>query len=114
MGIELMDVDNREVAMLGCGDGVDAEKKIKAVVSNEITGKLMIQSAREIPLSTCFGNLCCFDGSECYFAEWPEAVGTTFREVYYCFNGDGTESNSGKRPVELNPPGDYQVQPGDK
>jgi len=129
--IELMDVDNREVAMLGCGDGVDAEKKIKAVVSNEITGKLMIQSAREIPLSTCFGNLCCFDGSECYFAEWPEAVGTTFREVCYCFNGDGTESNSGavvlgvrytdefcaangKRPVELNPPGDYQVQPGDK
>merc|ERR1712166_1633083 len=81
--IELMDVDNREVAMLGCGDGVDAEKKIKAVVSNEITGKLMIQSAREIPLSTCFGNLCCFDGSECYFAEWPEAVGTTFREVCY-------------------------------
>jgi len=129
--IELMDVDNREVAMLGCGDGVDAEKKIKAIVSNEITGKLMIQSAREIPLSTCFGNLCCFDGSECYFGEWPEAVGVTFREVCYCFNGDGSEGNSGavvlgvrytdefcaangKRPVELNPPGDYCVQPGDK
>jgi hypothetical protein len=129
--IELMDVDNREVAMLGVADGVDPEKKIKAIVSNEITGKLMIQSAREIPLSTCFANLCCFDGSECYFAEWPTLIGITFRECCYCFGGDGTEQNSGavvmgvrytdahcaaegKRPVEMNPPGDYVIQAGDK
>merc|ERR1740117_2820645 len=113
-------------------DGVNAEKKIKPVISNDITGKLMIQSAREIPLSTCFGNLCCFDGSECYFETWPELTGTTFREACYCFNGDGTESNSGavvmgvkftddycremalERPVQLNPPGDYDIRDGDK
>jgi hypothetical protein len=121
--IELMDIDNKDVAMLGVMDGVDAEKKIKAVISNDIVGKLMIQSAREIPLSTCFGNLCCFDGSECYFETWPSLTGTTFREACYCFKDavvmgvryteEFCMANE-KRPVELNPPGDYVIQEGDK
>jgi hypothetical protein len=121
--IELMDIDNREVAMLGVADGVDPETKIKAVVSLDIVGRLMIQSAREIPLSTCFANLCCFDGSECYFAEWPTLVGITFRECCYCFTTavvlgvrytDECCAAEGKRPVELNPSGDYVIQAGDK
>jgi hypothetical protein len=121
--IELMDIDNADVAMLGVMDGVNAEKKIKPVISNDITGKLMIQSAREIPLSTCFANLCCFDGSECYFETWPSLTGITFREACYCFKDavvlgvrytDEYCASAGKNPVELNPPGDYAIQEGDK
>ena len=130
--IELQDIDNVEVALLGVADQTVAADTVIPLVAHDIVGKLMIQCAREIPLSTCFGNLCCFDGSECYFETWPELTGTTFREACYCFNGDGTESNSGavvmgvkftddycremalERPVQLNPPGDYVIRDGDK
>merc|ERR1711865_683188 len=121
--IELMDVDNKEVCMLGVADGIDPEKKIKAVVSLDIVGRLMIQSAREIPLSTCFGNLGCFDGSECYFEEWSDSVGMTFREICYRFTTavamgirytDEACAAEGKCPVELNPDFDYVIQEGDK
>merc|ERR1711865_161109 len=113
--VELQDIDNREVAMLGVSDQTVASDTVIPIVSHDIVGKLMIQCAREIPLSTCFGNLCCFDGSECYFATWPSLIGTTFRESCFCFsnavvmgikfNDEYCRGMGLVRPVQLNPPG---------
>eukprot|EP00658_Telonema_sp_P-2_P035140 TRINITY_DN25605_c0_g1_i2.p1 TRINITY_DN25605_c0_g1~~TRINITY_DN25605_c0_g1_i2.p1 ORF type:complete len:493 (-),score=130.98 TRINITY_DN25605_c0_g1_i2:47-1525(-) len=122
--IELQDLDNKDVAMLGVADQTVAHDVVIPVVSHDIVGKLMIQCAREIGLSKCFANLLCFDGSECYFESWPSLSGLTFREACYCFRDavvlgvrytDQYCRNSGlARPVELNPPADYVIQDGDK
>merc|ERR1719460_161374 len=122
--IELQDVDNADVAMLGVADESKREDTVIPVVSHDIIGKLMIQCAREIGLSQCFANLLCFDGSECYFESWDMLTGLSFREACYCFRDavvlgvrytDQHCRDKGlARPVELNPPGDYVIQDGDK
>merc|ERR1711907_164088 len=122
--IELQDVDNADVAMLGVADQTVAADTVIPVVSHDIIGKLMIQCAREIGLSMCFSNLLCFDGSECYFETWPILTGLTFREACYCFRDavvlgvrytdEHCRDKGLARPVELNPPGDYVIQDGDK
>jgi len=119
---ELQDVDNADVCMLGVADGVDANEVLVPIISHDMAGKLMIQSAREIGLSKCFAGLLCFAGSECYFAEWPELIGTSFREICFKFQDavvvglryKNPELSPNGRPVQLNPPHDYLLQYGDK
>jgi hypothetical protein len=118
--VELQDVDNVTVAYLGVtGADVDPADVIVPVVAHDLCGKLMIQCAREVGLSHCFQALLCFAGSECYFSEWPELIGNTFAEAQLRFT-DATviglryAPGSGKRPVELNPPGDTRIEYGDK
>merc|ERR1712159_98224 len=118
--LELQDVDNVTVAYLGVCDPVkDPADVLVPIVAHDLCGKLMIQCARELGLSKCFEALLCFAGSECYFSEWPELIGQTFAEAQMRF-ADATviglryAPGSGKRPVELNPPGDTLLQYGDK
>lgn len=122
--IELQDVDNADVAMLGVADQTVASDTVIPIVSHDIVGKLMIQCAREIGLSTCFANLLCFDGSECYFETWPLLSGQTFRESCYCFRDavvlgvrytdEYCREQGLSRPVQLNPPPDYVIRDGDR
>jgi len=135
--LELQDVDNADVAMLGCVAPLVPEDTIVPVVSHDIVGKLMVQCSREAPhLSKCFGALLCFDGSECYFSEWDAGeghhddglTGKTFGDALYCFaeaavfgirfadpsNAEAKKINPKERPVMLNPPRDYVLQLGDK
>lgn len=119
---ELQDVDNADVCMLGVADGVDANEMLVPIISHDMGGKLMVQSAREIGLSRCFAGLLCFEGSECYFAEWPELIGTSFREICFAFKDAAVlgiryknpELSPNGQPVQLNPPHDYLLQYGDK
>jgi hypothetical protein len=67
--LEIQDIDNAEVAMLGVTSGIP-EDVVVPVISHDIVGKLMIQCTREIGLNKCFGALMTFDGSECYFSTW--------------------------------------------
>jgi len=98
---------------------VDPGEVIVPIVAHDLCGKLMIQCAREVGLSHCFASLLCFAGSECYFSEWPELIGQTFAEAQFRFR-DATviglryAPGSGKRPVELNPPGDTVIAYMDK
>eukprot|EP00656_Telonema_subtile_P047397 TRINITY_DN5439_c0_g1_i3.p1 TRINITY_DN5439_c0_g1~~TRINITY_DN5439_c0_g1_i3.p1 ORF type:complete len:620 (-),score=132.32 TRINITY_DN5439_c0_g1_i3:149-2008(-) len=122
--VELQDVDNADVAMLGVKDQTVAADTVIPVVCHDIVGRLMVQCAREVGLSNCFSNLLCFDGSECYFEEWPTLHGLTFREACYCFKDavvvgvrytdDYCRETGLSRPVQLNPPGDYTIRAGDK
>jgi hypothetical protein len=108
--------------MLGVADGVDASEVLVPIISHDMGGKLMIQSAREIGLSKCFAGLLCFEGSECYFEEWPDLIGTSFREICFRFKDavvvglryKNPDTSPNGRPVQLNPPHDYLLQYGDK
>jgi hypothetical protein len=141
--LELQDVDNADVAMLGVVAPMVPEDTVIPVVAHDLMGKLMIQCAREIGLSKCFAGLICFDGSECYFSAWNSGeghyddgmTGKTFMDACYRFfdaavigvkfanlddpkvaEAQGITPGSGEaiRPVMLNPSGDYVMQYGDK
>merc|ERR1711865_72854 len=134
--LELQDVDNADVAMLGVVAPMIPEDTVIPVVSHDIIGKLMIQCSREIGLSKCFANLLCFAGSECYFSAWDSGcghhddgmTGQSFMDTCYRFYDAAVMGvrfanpsdprvkafNPAERPVMLNPPGDYIMQYGDK
>jgi len=120
--LELQDVDNADVAMLGVADGIDARAVLVPIISHDMAGKLMVQSAREIGLYKCFAGLLCFAGSECYFAEWPDLIGVPFREIAFRFKDavvvglgfKNPEMSPNGKPVQLNPPLDYVLQYGDQ
>lgn len=133
--LEIQDIDNAEVAMLGVTTGVP-EDVVVPVISHDIIGKLMIQCAREIGLSACFQALMTFEGSECYFSEWNSGcghvddgmTGKRFGDVLYRFkdaavigvrfaNPESPEVlkyNPTARPVMLNPHNDYVMQYNDR
>jgi len=134
--LELQDVDNADVAMLGVVAPMVPEDTVIPVVSHDIVGKLMIQCSREIGLSKCFKNLLCFAGSECYFSAWNSGedhydngmTGKSFMDACYRFEDAAVigvrfanpndpkvlQFNPNARPVMLNPPGDYIMQFNDK
>jgi hypothetical protein len=134
--LELQDVDNADVAMLGVVAPMKPEDTVIPVVSHDIVGKLMIQCSREIGLSKCFKNLMCFSGSECYFSAWDSGggfyddgmTGKSFMDTCYRFEDAAVcgvrfanpshpeilKFNPDARPFMLNPPGDYIMQLGDK
>jgi len=120
--LELQDVDNAEVAMLGVADRIDAAQVLVPIIAHDMAGKLMVQSAREVGLYKCFAALLCFAGSECYFAEWPDLIGTSFRDIAFRFKDAvvvglayrNPETSPNGMPVQLNPPHDYLLQYGDK
>ena len=133
--LEIQDIDNAEVAMLGVTHGVP-EDMVIPVVSHDIIGKLMIQSAREIGLARAFGALMSFSGSECYFSTWNAGeghyddgmTGKRFADVCYHFKDAAVLGvrfanpsdpklaaiNPTGRPFMLNPSGDYVMQHNDR
>jgi hypothetical protein len=85
--------------------------KVEVVVVGEIGAKLMVQSAVEHGIAGVFGEVLGFEGDEIYSKEWPELVGSTFRDVYFripeavaigVFTEDGD--------CLINPGWDYRVQ----
>jgi len=134
--VELQDVDNADVAMLGVVAPMVPEDTVIPVVSHDIIGKLMIQCSREIGLSKSFAALLCFAGSECYFGQFNSGeghyedgmTGKTFTDACYRFEDACVigvrfanpsdpkvrEVNPEGRPVMLNPSGDYIMQYGDR
>jgi len=137
MVLEIQDVDNADVAMLGVVPPMDPEKSVVPVVSHDIIGKLMVQCSREIGLSNCFNSLLCFAGSECYFQSFNNGeglyddgmVGKSFQDACYRFKDAAVlgvrfanpndpkvrlAGNAQGRPVMLNPSGDYVMQYGDR
>jgi len=96
----------------------------------------MIQCAREIGLAGCFAGLLKFEGSECYFKAFNSGEGyyddgitrKSFMDACYRFKDAAVigvrfgnvndpnvlKINPSKRPVMLNPPGDYEMQMDDK
>jgi len=133
--LEIQDIDNAEVAMLGVTVGVP-EDTVVPVVAHDIIGKLMVQCAREIGLSNAFKALMCFAGSECYFSSWNAGeghyddgmTGKRFADICYNFQNAAilgvrfanptdpklSAINPAGRPFMLNPSGDYVMQHNDR
>ncbi len=85
------------------------------VNSDEVIAQVTAQACHQSGLAAVFRELLDFQGDECYFVEVPELAGHTYREallafatssIIGCFTADGL--------VELNPPPETVIGPGDQ
>ena len=106
---EMTDKKNFEVAKMVGGD------EVELILSDEIISRIMVQTSRQSGLSVVYQELMDFDGDEIYFTEEKKMVGKTFRETLFSYEESsvmGLQYADGS--VEVNPPMDTVVRPGDK
>jgi len=105
---EMTDKKNFEVAKMVGGD------EVELILSDEIISRIMVQTSRQSGLSVVYQELMDFDGDEIYFTNEKMMVGKTFREVLFSYEKSaimGIQYSDGS--VEVNPPMDTVVKPGD-
>ena len=96
---EVRDIDNEPLIKLVGGEAVET------IVSHDILGRLMLQSARSPGLAKVVQAVLGFDGDEFYMSAWPELVGVPFGELQARFPKAvpiGVRTQSGE--VVLKPP----------
>lgn len=106
---EMSDKKNFQVAKMVGGD------EVELILSDEIISRIMVQTSRQSGLSVVYQELMDFDGDEIYFTEEKKMVGKTFREVLFSYEESavmGLQYADGS--VEVNPPMDTVVKPGDR
>ncbi len=106
---EMEDKKNLEVAQMVGGD------EVELILSDEIISRIMVQTSRQNGLSVVYQELMDFDGDEIYFTEEKSVIGKTFREVLFAYEESaimGLQYADGH--VEVNPPMDTVLRPGDK
>jgi voltage-gated potassium channel Kch len=106
---ELVDIRNLAVAQLA---GTD---EVKFVIGSDVIARLVVQTARQSGLSMVYTELLDFSGDEIYFQVEPQLVGRKFGEALFAYEDStviGLRYHAGG--VQLNPPMDTIVQPGDQ
>jgi ion channel POLLUX/CASTOR len=106
---EIKDEKNIEVAKMVGKD------EVELVLTDDIIGRIMVQTSRQSGLSIVYTELMDFDGAEIYFNEEKELIGKTFGESIFAYKDSavmGLQFVDGN--VKINPPMDYILQKGDK
>jgi voltage-gated potassium channel Kch len=106
---EIKDEKNIEVAkMVG-------KEEVELVLTDDVIGKIMVQTSRQSGLSIVYTELMDFDGAEIYFNEEKALVGKTYGESLFAYEDSavlGLQYADGR--VKMNPPMDYLLKSGDK
>lgn len=103
------DPKNLEVAQLAGGD------EVQLLLIGDLIARIAAQTCRQSGLSVVYTELMNFSGDEIYFYQNPALAGKLFGETLLMFVDSavmGIQFQDGK--VQLNPPMDTQLQPGDK
>ncbi|KAH8044056.1 hypothetical protein JL722_14877 [Aureococcus anophagefferens] len=110
--MEMQDVDNEPLVQLVGGDHVET------IVTHDLIGRLMIQSARHPGLAQVWSMLLGFDGCEFYIKHHAELDGVSFGDAFLRFDDAvpiGVIQGSGKdATIWVNPEDDLVLRPGDK
>ena len=106
---EIKDAKNLEVAaMVG-------KSEVELILTDDVIGKIMVQTSRQSGLSIVYTELMDFDGAEIYFSDEKTVVGKTYGEAIFAYEDSavlGLQFADGS--VKMNPPMGYLIQPGDK
>ena len=106
---EIIDEKNLEVAKMVGRD------EVELILSDDVIGRIMVQTSRQSGLSIVYTELMDFDGAEIYFKEEPVLVGKTYAEALFSYDDSsviGLQYADGS--VKINPSMDYEIQAGDK
>jgi voltage-gated potassium channel Kch len=102
------DGDNRAVARLAGGDAV-------VIDSDDVSARLVVQTARQPRLSIVYQDLLDFGGDEFYVVAEPHLVGRTFEQTLGAYRACcpvGLYHANGT--TKINPPMDTKIAPDDK
>ncbi|MDQ3142546.1 MAG: potassium transporter TrkA [Bacteroidota bacterium] len=106
---EIKDEKNIDVARMVGKD------EVELVLTDDVIGRIMVQTSRQSGLSIVYTELMDFDGAEIYFNEEKDLVGKTYGESIFTYEDSaviGLQFANGT--VKVNPPMDYKIQQGDK
>jgi voltage-gated potassium channel Kch len=106
---EIRDKKNVEIAKMVGKD------EIETILTDEIIGRMMVQTSRQSGLSIVFTELLDFDGAEIYMSDATPLAGKTYGDVISRYENSavmGLQFAGGV--VKINPPMDYVVRNGDK
>ncbi len=106
---EIKNRKNLEVAKMVGKD------EVEIVMTDDIIGKIMVQTSRQSGLSIVYTELLDFDGTEIYMNEMQELVGKPYGEAIFMFEDSaviGLQFANGR--VKINPAMDYIIQTGDR
>ncbi|MBK9103647.1 MAG: potassium transporter TrkA [Saprospiraceae bacterium] len=106
---EIRDRKNLEVARMVGKD------EVELIFTDDVIGKIMLQTSRQSGLSIVYTELLDFDGAEIYFTEQKELISQTYGQSIFAFEDSaviGLQYADGR--VKINPPMDYKLQSGDK
>ncbi len=105
----LRDPRNLEATRLVGGD------EVQLVLAGDLIARIAAQTCRQSGLSVLYSDLLDFAGDEIYFQEEPELVGKTFGQALLAYEDSaiiGLRFQDGR--VQLNPPMDTRIGPGDQ
>jgi K+/H+ antiporter YhaU regulatory subunit KhtT len=89
--------------------------EVELILTDDVIGKIMVQTSRQSGLSIVYTELMDFDGAEIYFKDEKEIVGKTYGDSIFAYEDSaviGLQYADGK--VKVNPPMEYQIREGDK
>ncbi|MEA2932120.1 MAG: hypothetical protein QOI56_905 [Actinomycetota bacterium] len=88
--------------------------RVATVNSDEIIAQVTAQACHQSGFSIVFRDLLNFGGNECYFLDVPQLAGHTYREALLAFEGSSVLGLHTHGSVELNPPPETVIGPGDR
>ncbi|MFI5204736.1 MAG: hypothetical protein ACHQF2_09595 [Flavobacteriales bacterium] len=106
---EIKDEKNLEVAKMVGKD------EVELVLTDDVIGRIMVQTSRQSGLSIVYTELLDFDGAEIYFSDEKALIGKTYGEAIFAYADStvmGLQYADGS--VKINPAMDYKLQPGDR
>ncbi len=106
---EIREEKNMEVAR------VVGKEEVELVLTDDIIGRIMVQTSRQSGLSIVYTELMDFEGAEMYFSEEPTLIGKTFAECLTAYENSavmGLQFSDGS--VKVNPDMNYIVRQGDQ
>ena len=106
---EIKNEKNLEVAKMVGKD------EVELILTDDVIGRIMVQTSRQSGLSVVYTELMDFDGDEIYFKEEKKLINKTFSEAVSSYNDSsviGLQLSNGK--VILNPNTDLIIKEGDK
>ncbi len=106
---EIKDEKNLEVAKMVGKD------EVELVLTDDVIGRIMVQTSRQSGLSIVYTELMDFDGAEIYFNEENSLVGKTYADSVFAYEDSavmGLQYADGS--VKINPEMEYKLQKGDK
>ena len=106
---EIKDEKNLEIAKMVGKD------EVELILTDDVIGKIMVQTSRQSGLSIVYTELMDFDGAEIYIKEESGLVGKTYAQAIFSYVDSaviGLQYANGS--VKVNPAMDYEIQKGDK
>lgn len=106
---EFIDEKNLEVAKMVGKD------ELELILTDDVIGKIMVQTSRQSGLSIVYTELMDFDGAEIYFNQEQKLINKKYSDVIAAYNDSaviGLQFSDGS--VKINPEMDYVLKNGDK